>query len=72
VPDDGSRSLPVRRDVLALGAGGIAAAFAGRSAHAQSAQKPDVVRFGILTAARAWTIGKTDGSFEKALGTKVE
>jgi taurine transport system substrate-binding protein len=70
--DDASRSLLARRNVLALGVGGIAAALAGRSACAQSAQKPDVVRIGILTAARAWTIGKTDGSFEKALGTKVE
>jgi taurine transport system substrate-binding protein len=57
-----------RRKAIALGAG--AAAFASGRACAED--KPAVVRIGYLTAPRAWTIGKTDGSFDKALGTKVE
>ncbi|HEY0329680.1 MAG TPA: ABC transporter substrate-binding protein [Rhodopseudomonas sp.] len=68
----GSQSDIARRRFLALGAGGVAAALAGRSAPAQSTPKPEVVRIGVLTAARAWTVGRFDGSFEKALGTKVE
>jgi taurine transport system substrate-binding protein len=61
-----------RRDILAAAIGASAAAFALRRADAQAPVKPDVVRIGYLTAARAWVIGKTDGSFERSLGTKVE
>jgi len=63
---------PNRRDLLALGVGAGAAAFATGRSRAQTSARPDVVRVGYLTAARAWVVGKTDGSFDKALGAKVE
>jgi taurine transport system substrate-binding protein len=61
-----------RRDVLALGIGVGAAALAASRSRAQPPAKPDVVRIGYLPAPRAWVVGKTDGSFEKALGAKIE
>lgn len=60
-----------RRHVLALGAGALGAAAFSGAVRAQGA-KPDVVRIGYLTAARAWVVGKHDGAFDAALGTKVE
>nr|WP_294548164.1 ABC transporter substrate-binding protein [uncultured Rhodopila sp.] len=57
-----------RRKAIALAAG--AAAFPANRGRAL--ENPAVVRIGYLTAPRAWTIGKTDGSYDKALGTKVE
>jgi taurine transport system substrate-binding protein len=33
---------------------------------------PSVVRFGYLNGPRPWILGKADGSFDKALGTKVQ
>ncbi|MCJ2128175.1 ABC transporter substrate-binding protein [Methylobacterium sp. E-045] len=61
-----------RRHLLALGAAAFGtAALAGR-AWAQQGAKPDVVRIGYLTAPRAWVIGKHDGAFDAALGTRVE
>lgn len=63
---------PNRRDLLALGVGAGAAALAAGRSRAEAPARPDVVRIGYLTAARAWVIGKTDGSFDKALGTRVE
>jgi taurine transport system substrate-binding protein len=57
-----------RRKAFTLGAS--AAAFSSGRARAQD--KPGVVRIGYLTAPRAWTIGKTNGSFDTALGAKVE
>ncbi|SFU80357.1 ABC transporter substrate-binding protein [Bradyrhizobium arachidis] len=61
-----------RRDVLRLGLGAGALSLAAGRSRAQATAKPDVVRIGYLTAARAWVIGKTDGSFDKALGTRIE
>lgn len=63
---------PSRRTILSLTTGGLAAVLAGGGRRAQAQAKPDVVRIGYLTAPRAWVIGKTDGSFERALGTRVE
>jgi len=63
---------PARRDILALGIGGVAAALTAGMERACGQSRPDVVRIGYLTAARAWVVGKTDGSFEKALGAKIE
>ncbi|MDR3516724.1 MAG: ABC transporter substrate-binding protein [Azospirillaceae bacterium] len=59
-----------RRRFVTLAAG--AAALVGAPEIGRAAEKPAVVRIGYLTAARAWTIGMTDGSFDAALGTKVE
>jgi taurine transport system substrate-binding protein len=61
---------PTRRQVMSLAAGGAVAALLPLQARAGTL--PEVVRIGYLTAPRAWVIGKTDGSFDKALGTKVE
>jgi taurine transport system substrate-binding protein len=61
-----------RRKAIALGIGAAAMISTHGGARAQSSAKPDVVRIGYLTAPRAWVVGKTDGSFEKALGTRVE
>ncbi|MET0314306.1 MAG: glycine betaine ABC transporter substrate-binding protein [Hansschlegelia sp.] len=71
--DTNSSFVLSRRGVLALGA--AAGAFGtGLAAPAvvKAAERPEIVRIGYLTAARAWTIGKTDGAFDKALGVKVE
>ncbi|WP_157863325.1 glycine betaine ABC transporter substrate-binding protein [Bradyrhizobium tropiciagri] len=63
---------PGRRDVLRLGLGAGALSLTAARSRAQTTAKPDVVRIGYLTAARAWVVGKTDGSFDKSLGVKVE
>ncbi len=39
---------------------------------AQAEDVPAVVRFGYLNGPRPWILGKADGSFDKALGTKVQ
>jgi len=72
MPNDTKHFKPTRRQALALGAGAAIAALSARPARSQTRKTPDVVRIGYLTAPRAWVVGKTDGSFEKALGTKVE
>ena len=61
-----------RRHLLALGAAALGAAALPGRARAQQGGKPDVVRIGYLTAPRAWVIGKHDGAFDAALGTRVE
>ncbi len=42
------------------------------SASTAFAADPDVVRFGWFGGPRPWVIGKANGMFDKALGTKVE
>lgn len=49
---------------------GLALIAAPLAAHAETA--PDKVRFGYLNGPRPWILGKADGSFDKALGAKVE
>jgi taurine transport system substrate-binding protein len=39
---------------------------------ASSVAKPSVVNFAYINGPRPWILGKADGSFAKALGTKVE
>lgn len=63
---------PSRRRVLALGAGAAANAALSGPVRAQQGTKPPVIRIGYLTAPRAWVIGKHDGAFDAALGTRVE
>jgi taurine transport system substrate-binding protein len=41
-------------------------------AAAQAEDVPPVVRLGYLNGPRPWILGKADGSFDKALGTKVQ
>lgn len=61
-----------RRQALCLGLTAAMLSLPQANAKAEARALPDIVRIGYLTAPRAWVIGKTDGSFETALGTKVE
>lgn len=63
---------PGRRDILRLALAAGAVSFSAGRARAQTSARPDIIRIGYLTAARAWVVGKTDGSFDKALGAKIE
>ena len=66
------RAIPSRRGVLALGAGALGTVARPGRGGAQPGAKPALVRIGHLTAPRAWVIGRHDGAFEAALGTRVE
>ncbi|MDR2825214.1 MAG: aliphatic sulfonate ABC transporter substrate-binding protein [Deltaproteobacteria bacterium] len=57
--------------IIFLGLTLLLAGFAG-SQTVLAADKPAVVHFAYINGPRPWILGKADGSYDKALGTKVE
>jgi len=66
------KGRPGRRDILRLVLAAGAVSLSATRGRAQTSSKPDTIRIGHLTAARAWVVGKSDGRFDKALGAKIE
>jgi len=63
-------STPIRRRQLLKFAFALTASASAVSVRANA--RPATVRLGFAGQPRAWVLGKTDGSYEKALGTAVE
>jgi taurine transport system substrate-binding protein len=63
--------MPTRRTYLLGTLGAAACALGSRFSLAQGTA-PDVVRLGWFGGPRPWILGKAAGSYDKALGTKVE
>ncbi len=61
-----------RRGLLLAGVTGALLAMVGPIGAAWAQDVPKVVRFGWFNGPRPWIIGKTEGLFDKRLGTKVE
>ncbi len=63
--------MTTRRRYLLGSSAVVAAALGGRHLTA-SAADPEVVRMGWFGGPRPWIIGKANGAYDKAMGTKVE